>query len=48
MAPEAIENTWLPALESESHKEDSDVTIRDSLENPQKDIPLMQIQNNME
>jgi hypothetical protein len=39
MAPEAIENTWLPAFESELHTEDSDVTIRDSLENPQKDIP---------
>jgi hypothetical protein len=39
MAPEAIDNTWLPALESELHTEDSDVTIRDSIENPQKDLP---------
>ena len=38
MAPEAIDNTWLPALESELRTEDSDVTIRDSIENPQKDL----------
>ncbi|MGA2678047.1 MAG: hypothetical protein ABSF37_01960 [Sedimentisphaerales bacterium] len=39
MAPEAIDNTWLPTIESELHTEDSDVTIRDYLEIPQKDIP---------
>jgi hypothetical protein len=39
MAPEAIDNTWLANFESELHTEDSDVTMRDSLENPQKDIP---------
>ena len=39
MAPEAIDNTWLANFESELHTEDSNVTMRDSLENPQKDIP---------
>jgi hypothetical protein len=39
MAPEAIDNTWLANFESELHTEDSDVTMRDSLENPQKDLP---------
>jgi hypothetical protein len=38
MAPEAIDNTWLAAFEPELHTEDSDVTIRDSLENPRKDL----------